>query len=164
MKRILSLLLIVLLLLVSCTNQGRAGKEMTPEYLKQVRLEGFPLPAKDYSVSEKDYSHKYPDSTKEQFDSFISDALEYLDSLGYPVYYTDPERDEQRGPFPIFDKYLFTPQQIEDFYVTDGRLEIYYEYGEDIFLINCLYENETITAQILSTKEFWNTEYHISEG
>ncbi len=163
MKKLLSLLLIVLLLLVSCENQGRVGKEMTPEYLKEVGLEGFPLPAKEYSRGEKDYSHKYPDSTKEEFDSFISNALEYLDALGYPVYYTDPEYDEQRGPFPIFDKYLFTPSSIEDFYMTDNRLEIYYQYGEDLFLINCFYENETITAQIISTKEFRNTEYHISE-
>ncbi len=163
MKRILSLLLIVLLLLVSCGNQGRVGKKITPEYLKEVGLEGFPLPAKEYSVSEKDYSHKYPDATKEEFDSFIGDALEYLDALGYPVYYTDPERDEQRGPFPIIDKYLFAPRSSEDFYVTDMRLEIYYEYGEELYLINCLYEKETITVQILSTKKFLNTEFHISE-
>ncbi len=164
MKRILSLLLIVLLLLVSCENQGRVGKEMTPEYLKEVGLEGFPLPTKEYSVSEKDYSHKYPGSTKEEFDTFIGEALEYLDNLGYPLYYTDPERDEQRGPFPIFDKYLFTPKSSDDFYVNDIRLEIYYEFEGEIFLINCFYENETITAQIISTKEFQNIVYHISEG
>lgn len=163
MKRILSLLLIVLLLLVSCENQGRVGKEMTPEYLKEVGLEGFPLPTKEYSVGEKDYSHKYPDYTKEEFDSFISNALEYLDFLGYPVYYTDTALDEQRGPFPVYDKYLLTPSLVEDFYVSDGRLEIYYEYEGEIFLINCLYENETITVQILSTKEFFNTEYHIGK-
>ena len=94
----------------------------------------------------------------------MDNVIDFVMDLQYVVYCTDPSYDEQRGPFGIFDKYLFKAETNEDYFVyEEKRFELFYEYNGELHLINSFFENESITVQVISTKQMYNVTYNLYE-
>lgn len=164
-KYIKSVLLVLLICLVlSSCKASDDYKTLSYEYLTSVGLEGFVLPGKEYVVS-KDYVHVYSNCTYEDFRYHMDSVINYVSELKYTVYCTNPSYDEQRGPFLLFDKYLFVPTANEDFFVSkDIRFELFYEYNDELYMVNSSFENESITIEIISTKQMYNVTYRVYES
>ena len=162
-KTVLIFMSLICLMLSSCGAKDDY-KALDNEYLCNIGLEGFIFPKKEYTVK-SDYVHAYSDSTYEEYRYYMDNVIEFVMDLQYVVYCTDPSYDQQRGPFPIFDKYLFVAEANEDYFVyEETRFEIFYEYNGELYLINSYFENESITVQVICTKQMDNVQYNIYES
>ena len=154
---------LICLMLSSCRVKDDY-KELDNEYLSNVGLEGFVFPEKEY-VLKSDYVHAYSNCTYEEYRRYMDNVIALVLDLQYVVYCTDPSYDEQRGPFGIFDKYLFMAETNEDYFVhEEDRFELFYEYNDELYLINSYFENESITVQVISTKQIQNVKYNLYES
>ena len=168
MKKILAIKFILLftlicLMLSSCQVKDDY-KELDNEYLSNIGLEGFVFPEKEYVLT-SDYVHVYSNCTYEDYRCYMDNVIDFVSNLQYVVYCTDPSYDEQRGPFWIFDKYLFVAETNEDYFVyEEKRFELFYEYNDELYLINSYFENESITVQVISTKQMQNVKYNLYES
>ena len=165
MKKILAIKFILLFTLICMTLSSCQAKddykELDNEYLSNIGLEGFVFPGKEYALK-SDYVHTYSNCTYEEYRCYMDNVIAFVLDLHYVVYCTDPSYDEQRGPFGIFDKYLFVAETNEDYFVyEEERFELFYEYNGELYLINSYLENESITVQVISTKEMYNVKYNI---
>ena len=139
-------------------------KELDNEYLSNIGLEGFVFPGKEYALK-SDYVHTYSNCTYEEYRCYMDNVIDFVSNLQYVVYCTDPSYDEQRGPFWIFDKYLFVAETNEDYFVyEEKRFELFYEYNDELYLINSYFENESIIVQVICTKLMDNVQYNIYES
>lgn len=168
MKKILAIKFILLftlicLMLSSCQVKDDY-KELDNEYLSSIGLAEFVFPEKEYVLT-SDYVHVYSNCTYEDYRCYMDNVIDFVMDLQYVVYCTDPSYDEQRGPFWIFDKYLFVAETNEDYFVyEEKRFELFYEYNDELYLINSYFENESITVQVISTNQMHNVKYNIYES
>ena len=164
MKKIVLIFMLLICLTVSSCGAKDDYKALDNEYLSNIGLKGFVFPEKEY-ILKKDYVHAYNDCTYEEYRCYMDNVIDFVMDLQYVVYCTNPNYDEQRGPFPIFDKYLFVAETNEDYFVyEETRFELFYEYKGELYLINSYFENDNIMVQVISTKQMNNVQYNIYES
>ena len=168
MKRLISLALSMITLclaLVSCKGDV-IHKNMTDEYLSEVGISGMTeiLFSGEEYTDEGNYTRKYTQHSRAQFEDIMNETVALVTSLGYLVYCTDPAYDEEGGLFSPNVKYLFKPDSNDDYFVfEDTRFELFYEYEGEICMINGLFEDKSITIQIISVGDARDTEYRVYE-